>query len=232
VKSSDFVLIAGFIALTGRTLASPVTYIVTVNTSAVTGTQGFIHLQFNGGAQPFERAKVELLKFETNGRRTGEPSITGNVSGVLSNTVIFENSAPLNELYQPLTFGTKFSFTVVLSGLAIDSPKRTSASGSTFAISIYDRTEKPILTNNLSGVAGEIHINVDGSTGPVALPSDGNGTSSVVRFASATTPSPSFAFAPIVLAFEAARSLAYGRNPLLPIEGKEDVERQPACGPL
>jgi hypothetical protein len=185
--SQIFLVVSTLVA--GMAMAAPAEYVVTVDTSAVNGTSGFLHLQFNGGRPPYLPAKVQIVNFQTTGGAPGAlNSTSGDVTGALPNSVALGNSAPLNELFQAVTFGTKLSFTVILSGPAVDSPNRASASGSTFGVSLYDSSEKPILTIDPSGVAGQIHINANGTTTPMALPVRVKGGPSIVTVAPATAP--------------------------------------------
>jgi hypothetical protein len=180
--------------LAGVATAAPVAYLVTVDTSAVAGTNGFLSFQFSGGNQPFLPAQAQVVNFRTVGGVHREGRTTnGNVAGSLPNTVSFSNSTPMNEFFQPFRFGTKVSFILVLSGSAIDSPNSTSASGSTFGFGIYDRAEHPILTNEASGRVGEIHINVDGTVSPVVLSRTGKAGPSVVTFTRVEVPTDAIA---------------------------------------
>ena len=56
---------------------------------------------------------------------TGPPANSGDVSGALPGTVTLVNDTPFNDDLQPFTFGNSFSFVVVLSGPALNSPNGT-----------------------------------------------------------------------------------------------------------
>lgn len=170
-------------------LAAPssaaVAYTVTVNTSAVNGTSGFLDFQFNPGNATSQPATAQIANFQsTGGALTGVPAVTGNVSGTLPGTVTFVNSTALNEYFQGYNYGTSFTFLLILSGPAIDAPNGTATAGSTFCVGLYDAAQNPILTNQaaVTGCAGAVDINLNGSTTATAFP-NANGGPSVVTFA-------------------------------------------------
>ncbi len=108
------------------------------------------------------------------------------MSGTLPGTLTFTNSGALNEVFQPITFGKTITFVVLLSGPAIDAPNGTSTSGSTFSVGLYDSTQNPILTDQgqLSGAAGQLNINLDGTVTAIAYPNASEGPSVVTFTAS------------------------------------------------
>ena len=176
--------------LSATPATADVAYLVTVNTSSVSGTSGFLDFQFNGGNTPFQPATAKIESFASvGGVVIGAPSDSGGVSGALPGTVTMTNSAALNEVFQGFKYGSSFSFLVVLSGPALDSPNGTSNSGTTFGLGLYDGMQNPILTDqgNVSGFAGLIDIHVDGSVTTTAFPT-ANGGPSVVTFTRVAAP--------------------------------------------
>ncbi len=161
-----------------------VTYVVTVNTTAVNATPGFLDFQFNPGNGTSQSATATISNFAVvGGALNGAPSVNGNVIGVLPATVTIVNSTALNEAFQGFTYGTSFSFVLTLSGPAIDTPNGVATAGSTFGIGLYDNTQNPILTDQgaLTGFAGQVDINLNGTNTPTAFPTAGAGPS-VVTF--------------------------------------------------
>jgi hypothetical protein len=89
------------------------------------------------------------------------------------------------------------SFVLTLSGPAIDAPNGTTTAGSTFGVGFYDVNQNSILTNDASGFAGEVNINLDGTTTPVSFPNAANGPS-VVTIQETPEPSALWLFAGIL----------------------------------
>jgi hypothetical protein len=171
--------------------AASVVYNVTVDTSSVSGQTGFLDFQFNPGNVTTQAATAQILNF-SGGTIGPPPSINGNVTGNLPNTVTMVNSTALNEDFQGFTYGSTFSFTLVLSGPAIDSPNGTANAGSTFGLGLYDAGQNPILTNQgaVSGFAGEVDINLNGTTTVTTFPRNSAGGPSVVTIAQALASIP------------------------------------------
>jgi hypothetical protein len=168
-----------------HSVAAPIGFTVTVNTSAVSGTVGFLDFQFNPGSPPTQAATAQIFNF-TGGIPGATTPDNGNVSGTLPGTLTLMNSTPLNEYLQGFTFGSSFSFLLVLSGPAIDSPDGTSASGSAFALGMFDSGLNAILTNQgaSSGIAAEVDINLNGTASATAFPSATGGQPAVTFQAS------------------------------------------------
>jgi hypothetical protein len=176
--------------LAAEPASAAVTYVVTVNTTAVNGTSGFLDFQFNPGNGTSQPATATISNFAVvGGAVTGAPSDTGNVTGALPATVTIVNSTALNEAFQGFTYGTSFSFVLTLSGPAIDTPNGTATAGSTFGIGLYDSASNPILTDQgaLTGFAGQVDINLNGTNTPTAFPTPPAGPS-VVTFQTPNRP--------------------------------------------
>jgi hypothetical protein len=176
-------------------LATPVSattiYFVTVDSSSVSGNLGFLDFQFNPGNGTSQLATAMITGF-AGGTFSGSPSVTGDgdVSGTLPGTLTMDNGTALNEYFQSFTYpATTFSFLLTLSGPALDTPNGTSTAGSTFGLGLYDSGQNPILTDQgaTTGFAGEVDINLDGSTTPTAFP---NGTQPTVVTFQVQTPEP------------------------------------------
>src|SRR5262249_57079948 len=80
---------------------------VTIDTSALAGTTGFLDFQFNPGALPdAQAANVSLTNFTTSGGgATGAIQFLRDASGTLSRSLAFDNSTPPNAAEQQVTFG-------------------------------------------------------------------------------------------------------------------------------
>ncbi|MGH7193200.1 MAG: NF038129 family PEP-CTERM protein, partial [Candidatus Saccharimonadales bacterium] len=106
-----------------QAIAEPVTYRVTVDTSAIAGGSGFVDLQLNPGALPdAQTADVTIDQFQNSGGTLGGVTIAGNASGSLAGAVQLGNTSMLNELKQALTYGNTLTFVITLAGDAIATP--------------------------------------------------------------------------------------------------------------
>lgn len=146
----------------------PVTYVVTVDTSAISGATGSLDFNFNPGPLVSQLAYLQVLDFSGNGTLGGAPSLTGNVSGgPLPATVTFDNGTGFNDYFQGFTFGTTLLFDVHLYGPALSSPDGSSTSGSTFAFSMFSDAAGtvPALTTDLTnGFAFTVDLDLIPST--------------------------------------------------------------------
>jgi len=189
ILNSSLIRVFAFVVLASISVrqagAVPKTYLVVVDTSSVSGTVGHIDFQFNPGNATTQAASAVVGSFNlVGGSLTGVPQVTGSVSGALPGTITFTNSTALNEVFQGVTFGTTLSFEVTFSGPAIDTPNGTATAGSTFGIGLYDSNQNPILTNQgaTTGFAGQVDINLNGTTTATAFPRNNMGGTSVVTF--------------------------------------------------
>ena len=171
--------------------SAAVSYVVTVDSSSVSGTSGFLDFQFNPGNGSSQPATAAISGF-TGGTFSGSPSVTGDgdVSGTLPGTLTMDNGTALNEYFQGFTFpATTFSFLLTLSGPALDTPNGIATAGSTFGLGLYDSGQDPILTDQgaNTGFAGQVDILLNGTTAATAFP---NGTQPTVVTFQVQTPEP------------------------------------------
>jgi hypothetical protein len=165
--------------------ASAGIYNVTVNTSSIIGTAGSLDFNFNPGPLVTQVASLEILSFLSNGSLAGSPTLTGDVSGALPSTLTFDNGTGFNDYFDGFTFGSTLSFNVSLYGPALSSPDGVSASGSTFAFSMFSDASGtiPTLTSDtIDGFAFTVDVNLDGTTTVNNFSSQtdvGSGTSTV-----------------------------------------------------
>ena len=166
--SPVFLATAALAVLSAGQADASVVFAVTVDTSSVNGTPGFLDFQFNAGNATTQAATATISDF-TGGTLAGAPSTTGDVSGTLPPTITLVNSTVLNEYFQNFTYASTFSFLLTLSGPAIDNPNGTSTAGSTFGLGLYDSGQNPILTDQgaVTGFAGQVDINLNGTTSSV-----------------------------------------------------------------
>src|SRR5262249_55575682 len=104
--------------------AAPVIYHVTVNTSAISGTNGSVDFQFNPSGSP--QALTATLSNFTAGPGTvfgAADGTTGNVTNNFPTSITLNNlPGPLNEAIGNLTYGSSFSYDVTFSPNYDDDP--------------------------------------------------------------------------------------------------------------
>lgn len=143
--------------------ADPVTFNVSVNTSSIAGTNGFINFQFNPGGMGAEMATAMVTAFTQSGGMLAATSMnSGAVVGMLPGPVTFTNSTQFNDLFQGDTFGTMFGFDVTFDGPALDPPPGTV--GTVFSLALFDSDgTTPLLTSNTDGFLLQFKLNPDGT---------------------------------------------------------------------
>ena len=165
MKSLKYLIFSLILLTTGSAFATPQTYQVYVNTSAIAGQSGYLDFQFNPGNNA-QAAFAELLNINSaGGSLSGSPLTTGNVSGSLPGAVTLGNTSAWNDYFQGFTFGNGLHFSVRLDGPALTSPNGTAGSGSDFAFSMYAADQAtPLLSNNLNGFAMTASVLPGGTT--------------------------------------------------------------------
>lgn len=184
-KSSLLIASLFFAATVAK--ADPIVYDVTVDTSSIAGTMGSLDFQFDPGPLTTQVASLQILGFSSDGVFAGSPSLTGDVSGALPATLTYDNGTQYNDFFEGFTYGTTLSFEVSLYGPALSSPDGVSASGSTFAFSMFSDsagTVPTLTTDMVDGFATTLNVNLDGTTTATA-PS----TETIVS-SSSVTPEP------------------------------------------
>lgn len=147
--------------------AASVTYLVSANTSSLSGQNGYLDLQLEPGPSPTNLSTASVTHFTSNGTLGGSAILTGDAIGQLPGTVSLDNKTVFNDYFQPMTFGTSESFEVTLNG-----PAPTGGGPSSFNIAFYASDQStPLLTDSADGDAGQIVVNADGSTTPSTSPS-------------------------------------------------------------
>jgi hypothetical protein len=122
--------------VTKNPTAGAVSFPVVLDTSALMGTNGALAFQFNPGALPDAQAAAVSVSSFAGGQLTGNPMFKGGgASGSLANMLQLQNTATLNEVTQPFTFGSGISFDVTFTGAALSQPGN-GLFGSTFAVQL------------------------------------------------------------------------------------------------
>ena len=176
------------VSSTGSAWADPLSYLVTINTSAINGTSGNLDLQFNPGALPGTQLATATVQGFSSDGALGSATLTGDVTGALPGTLSFDNQTVFNDDFQAIVFGNSIQFDLVLSGPAVLTPDGISTSGSSFGIGLWDSTGfNPLLTSDPDGFAGIVNLNLDGSGTTTTFPTETGGPS-VVALTPGVTP--------------------------------------------
>jgi hypothetical protein len=148
------IMVLLMVALAGPGYAMPLDYQITVDTSTLTGTTGYVDLQFNPGTLTAPGAQAALSGFGGPTLLSGDPQTgaTGNVTGALPGPLLFSNTTVYNDFFQAVTFGTTTTFNVNFSGAFTTA---SSGSNTTFSVSLYDASgTNPIFTTDPSAFGG------------------------------------------------------------------------------
>lgn len=137
-------------------------YDVTVDTTSLNGTAGYLYLAYMTGTNNIP-STVSVQNFATDGTlgatAQGWDANSGNhVSGTLPATVSFTNGTNLvNDLNQAITFGNTFSFSLAL-------PDSTSSTtGSTFALQLFSDALGMTPLKTADGTLFTANLNGDGT---------------------------------------------------------------------
>jgi hypothetical protein len=168
--------------------AMAVPFRVDLNTSPLAGSSGFVDLQLNpaDGLAPSATATVTGAAGDLV--LQGAPLIDGAVQGALPGTVTLANGTAFNDYFQTAVFGNSFSFLVDFAGDFLSS---LSASGSSFALSLYDDDGvSPLLTTDPSGALLRFDLSAAGITFQTFADAQGRTAATVTPQAAAPVPAP------------------------------------------
>jgi len=137
------------LTLANNGLAHALTYQITVDTSSLYGTTGFLDLQLNPGNLNAPAAQALINGFSTDGT-LGAVSLGnswGNYSGTLPGAVTLVNSA-LTDYDQAITYGNTLTFNVTFSGAFLTASCSGSCIDSAFILSLFDGNYASLLSND------------------------------------------------------------------------------------
>jgi hypothetical protein len=199
--------------LPSRVPADPVTYEVSVDTSAIHGSSGFLDFDFAPGGNS-QAAFVTISGFSPGGSLTGASQVNGGISGTLATTLTIDNSTQLNDYFQAFTYGNSLAFLLSFGGPALTAPDGTSSSGSTFAFAMFDSTGvNPLLTNDPNGNTFKVDVNLNGSTTLTNFSVSGLNGAPVASIQQVVPEPSGFPTAAILLACLVGRRLVLGAWP-------------------
>lgn len=179
-KLGMLVTAAWLLGSTTAHAASFVTYLVTVNTSDLAGTTGYVEMQYNPGTDVTPPSSVEITHF-SGAATPGLAEQVGGASGSLAGTLTLANTEGWNDHYQAYTLGSQLTFTQRF--WVPDATPGDVTSGSAFAFNLWavDTTgETPVYTSLLASDPNAplftIQVNPDGTTTVDTGNSDGTVT--------------------------------------------------------
>ncbi len=105
--------------------ASADTYLVSVDTSSISGISGSLDFNFTPGIYQAQATSLQILGFSSDGTLASSPVLTGDVSGTLPSIVTFDNETGYNDYFDGFTYGSTLSFDVNLYGPALSSTGRS-----------------------------------------------------------------------------------------------------------
>jgi hypothetical protein len=159
--------------------AGPI-YEISVNTSSLIGTIGYLDFIFNPGAGPVDPASATLSGFASDGTLTG-PSYIGDVSGALPGAVTINDTDVDNDYTEGFVYGTYFDIFVDLD---IPDISDDAQSGDSFYLTLFDSNFDPLIGEGDIGQLVEIDLDTNGNP-TVQNFSDGNASVTPT-----TTPEP------------------------------------------
>ena len=135
-----------------------------VNTSSVSGSTGYLDFQFNPGGSNSLPETATIINFAGGSYNSslGQTTAGAASGGPVPSNIVLPNSTPYNDVFDGFNYGNTIAFTVDLSGLARSNPN-PNLPGSSFAFSMFNSSQTPILTSDPYGYAATINLNPDGS---------------------------------------------------------------------
>lgn len=168
MKSIKLQLLALVALLFAANPAFAASYGVTIDTSSLAGTSGYLYLQLVNGANiDTFSATAQLLDFSTDGTMgattdgaytNSNKYATGTLPGELT---IANTNAVLNDYNQAITFGNSISFTLVLDTLGAPDPM----SSATFSFWLSQDAAGAIPLLTADGLLFTVDVNGNGVAG-------------------------------------------------------------------
>jgi hypothetical protein len=140
-------------------VASAQSYRITVDTSALAGTDGYVNFQLNPGDMSAVPVEATILQWSGSTTLLDAPLFSGIVFGSLPDTVsMLSAGGTFNDYFQAAEFGDEFSFIVQFAEWY-----PIQDVGTSFALSLYAADgATPLLTNDVSGSLVRFEIDATG----------------------------------------------------------------------
>jgi hypothetical protein len=155
--------------------AGSVTYNVSVNTSSLLGSDGYLDVQFNPGGIGAASATASVTGFTADG--TLQPAAPlngtiGDVTGSLPGALGLTNSTAFNDYFEGMHFGNTITFALTLSGPGVNG---VAPDGSSFAFSLFDSSGgTALLTTDPNGSVLTVNVNGDATVSALTFPQSPN----------------------------------------------------------
>lgn len=170
--------VAAWLAAVLLTLSLPAfavqRYDIRVDTATLLGSDGYLDFQFNPGSVPASAATAIVSDVTGVTWRPDAPTVEGSVTGNLPGTLTFGNSTILNAYLTPVSFGSLFSFSLVLDGII------GSGAATAFSLALLDNAYNPQLTTDPEGRVLTLNRYPDGVIAIATYDRDATGAPSVV----------------------------------------------------
>ena len=146
--------------------ADPVTFHVSINTTPIAGTAGFLAFDLLGGS-PLQGNTATIVAFATTGV-LGSSSTSGNVTGSLTSPpLVLTTSVFFNEFLQGVTFGSGLT----TFDLTLSSNFMTGSVPDSFSFFLLDSTFNPFTTSDPTGANALFVIDITNATTPTVFTS-------------------------------------------------------------
>ena len=171
-------LVIALIVFAASSAFASLSYEVTVNTSSLVGTSGYLYLQYDVLNKPVA-STATVSSFSTDGLLATQNDtvdvVNGSkVTGTLPGNVVFANTNTINDYNHAITFGSTLSFMVSFAS----TPAANTSAVSTFSLGLFgDAYGSSALLNtagvnySVPGTVAMINLNNDGSTSTTSLDS-------------------------------------------------------------
>jgi hypothetical protein len=163
----SIILLACALLIFTRASAAPITFHVSVNTTPLAGTSGFLAFDLISG-DPLQTNTATIVGFATTGV-LGSSSISGDVTGSLTSPplVLTTPGDFFNEFLQGITFGSGLTtFDLTLSSNFI-----TGSIPDSFSFFLLDSMFTPFATSDPSGANALFAIDINNAITPIVFTS-------------------------------------------------------------
>ncbi len=161
-RTKLLLLIIAFIVFVANSAFASLSYDVTINTSSLAGTNGYLYFQYT----PLDAANssATVYGFSSDGTLAGSPSAVVNgtaVSGQLPGSVTFANTNGVNDYNHGITFGNTIAYHLSFSDPGVGG---IPGGSSTFSLGLFSDEDglKPLMTGD--GTLYTLSLMNDGTT--------------------------------------------------------------------
>jgi hypothetical protein len=184
--------VAALSLLAAPASADTILYTVTVDTSSVSGSSGYLEFQLNTGSLVAGAVTASVMDFMGATVNMNDPNDFSSIGSFPLPGTLTLTSSSSTDYFEAATFGSSITFQAELSGPGVDlSGNAGSSSDTEFSFDFTDTSFNYLLTNDPNGVVGLIDVAAVGTVNTQANP-DAAGGPSVATFSLGTAaPEPS-----------------------------------------